>query len=117
MFAFFYILNAPELLDELLAGLKQAGIQGATIFQSTGMARVLNAQPETGNTPSMLNNIHLAMTRNRQTNMTIMSILTEEQVHTAVNAIESIVGSLAEPSHGLAFTLPIQDIWGLKRYM
>lgn len=39
----FFVLNAPEKLDELLSQMERHGIHGATIFESTGMARVLKS--------------------------------------------------------------------------
>ena len=40
----FFVLNAPEKLDALLSEMERHGIHGATIFESTGMARVLNSR-------------------------------------------------------------------------
>ena len=111
----FFILNAPEKLDELLAQMERGGIHGATIFDSTGMARVLKSHHNEDEF-EFLSTIRMYMTRSRQKNCTIMTLLPEDQVESAVQIIESVVGSLEEENTGLVFTLPVGYVRGLKRH-
>ena len=45
-----------------------------------------------------------------------MTLLPEDQVESAVQIIESVVGSLEEENAGLVFTLPVGYVRGLKRH-
>lgn len=111
----FFVLNAPEKLDELLSQMERQGIHGATIFESTGMARVLKSHHNEDEF-EFLSTIRMYMTRSRQKNCTIMTLLPDDQIENAVQVIESVVGSLENENTGLLFTLPIGYVRGLKRH-
>lgn len=111
----FFVLNAPEKLDALLSEMERHGIHGATIFESTGMARVLNSRHDEDEF-EFLSSVRMFLTRSRQKNYTIMTLIPEEQIPAAIKTIESVVGNLENENTGVVFTLPVDYIRGLKRY-
>ena len=111
----FFVLNAPEKLDELLSQMERHGIHGATIFESTGMARVMKSHHDEDEF-EFLSAVRMYLSRSRQKNYTIMTLLADDQVDGAVETIESVVGSLENENTGLLFTFPVGYVRGLKRY-
>lgn len=107
-----YILNRIELLDDILLALSRAGIGGATILNSRGMARQLygNAGAEQG----FLSSLRALADPQRDDNVTILAALREDQVPDFVRAIEDIGGDLSTPGTGILFTMPIDFIKGLQ---
>ncbi len=104
-----YICNRPEKLDEILEGFLEVGITGATIVDSVGMGRILSAEvPIFAGFRSMFRG---ASTVNR----TIFSVVDgRERVAEAISIIEDAVGPLDEPGNGIAFTVPVDRVHGLK---
>ncbi|HHV98348.1 MAG TPA: hypothetical protein GXX36_02040 [Clostridiaceae bacterium] len=107
-----YVLNNEELLDDLLESFLEAGIKGATILESTGMARELASNgnhqiPIFGSLKLMLNEV-------RPHNRTIFVALEDEQVDTCIGCIKDVVGDLNKPDAGIVLTVPITRIEGIK---
>lgn len=106
------ILNKIELLDELLEAMADAQIGGATILHSRGMARELY---NSGHEDDMfLGSLRAILDPDREENLTILTVVREEQVQLAVQVIEKVVGDLSKPDTGILFTLPVDYIKGIK---
>lgn len=106
----YLILNKTEKLDETLEALAEAGIKGATIFHSTGMARELSNYGEA----SFLGSLRAILDPDREENKTIIMVIKEEMVDVAVKTIESVVGDLSNPDTGIIFTVPVDFIKGVN---
>ncbi len=106
---FIYVLNQPEKLEEIMAGFVEIGITGATIIDSVGMGRILARDvPIFAGFQSLLSG-------SRPYNKTILSVLDDDAKLTeALELIEEICGPFDESGSGIAFTLPLDHVHGLK---
>jgi nitrogen regulatory protein PII len=109
---FIYILNDQEKLDEIMAGFIEIGITGATIIDSVGMGRILAKDvPIFAGFQSLLSG-------SRPYNKTIISVVDDDQkVESALSLIEETCGPFDQPGAGIAFTLPLDQVHGLKPEM
>ncbi|MCI6272507.1 MAG: hypothetical protein MR601_06115 [Erysipelotrichaceae bacterium] len=106
----FIILNNTEKLDDLLKALGDNGINGATIFESTGMAHKLLNNDD--NYLRFIGSLKAILNPDRENNVTICIVLTDEQVLLARAAVHHILGDLSKPDTGILFTMPIDYIEG-----
>jgi len=106
---FVYVLNQQEKIDEVLSGFIEIGLTGATIVDSVGMGRILAKEvPIFAGFQSLLSG-------SRPYNKTILSVVEDdEKIERALALIEQICGSFSEPGAGIAFTLPLDRVFGLK---
>lgn len=104
------ILNKTEALESLLENMTDAGITGATIIDSTGMARVI------GEYDSMIMwSLRKMLNPERQHNKTIFTVVPDEQVATVSEIMKKSVGDLNAPDTGILFTVPIDHVEGLSK--
>ncbi len=96
------VLSQYEKLDKLLIELNDAGIKGATVINSTGMAQVLNQEDA-----MFLGSIRSFLTPAREDNRTIFMALDEDSIETAKKVIHKVIGSLDEPGTGVLFIIPV----------
>jgi nitrogen regulatory protein PII len=96
-----FVLARYEKLDKLLVELNEAGIKGATVINTTGMARALNLESD-----AFLGSIRAYMTPDREDNRTIFMLLNEEKIATAKEVIYRVVGPLNKPETGILFAIP-----------
>ena len=108
-----YVLNNEEVLDDLLENFFEAGIKGATILESTGMAREL-ASSGNHHIP-IFGSLKLMLNEARPNNRTIFVALEESQVDTCINCIKNVVGDLNKPDAGIVLTVPISRIEGINK--
>jgi nitrogen regulatory protein PII len=102
------VINQEEKLDEILSGMIELGITGATIISSEGMGRVLSHD-----VPIFAGLESLAL-RSRPQNQTIFSVIREEEkVEGVLKLLQEICGNLENPATGIAFTVPISRVVGL----
>lgn len=106
---FVYVLNQQEKIDEVLSGFIEIGLTGATIVDSVGMGRILSKDvPIFAGFQSLLSG-------SRPYNKTILSVVEDdEKIERALALIEQICGSFSESGAGIAFTLPLDRVYGLK---
>ena len=104
---FVFVLNKPELLDEVLTLFVELGITGATVLESTGMARFLSDEiPIFAGFREILQGA-------RPNNRTIFTVVNKELIPTIIRGIEDITGSLDLPGVGIAFSIPVEETWGI----
>ena len=102
------ILSKYEKLDRLLFALNDAGIRGATIVNSTGMAQVLSKESD-----QLLGSIRSYFTPDRDDNRTVFMVLDEEKVEIARKVIYQVIGSLDKPGAGILFVAPVLFVEGI----
>ena len=96
------ILNKTECLDELFEELMRIGVRGATVLESTGMARMIGKRGET-----LFESIRLLIDMDRQSNLTVIMAVDEEMVNQVRTIIDEVVGGIERPDTGVLFGLPI----------
>ncbi len=103
-----YVMNKTELLEEFLLELKKNNINGATILNSTGMARKLIQSDDM----EFIGSLKKLFENPRKESNVILIALKDELVKTVFEIVDHVCGDLSEPDSGIIFTLPIDQIKG-----
>ena len=106
------ILNRLDAIEYLLEGLSAAGIGGATIIESSGMAMTLSKLDSSFVSASIR---ALFSSDGNEDNRTIISVIRNDQLEIARKVIYSTVGDLSMPNTGILFTLPIDFAEGIRK--
>lgn len=110
---FVLILNKVEKLDELMTHFASEGICGATILDSTGMARELYGSFHDEEEISFLGSIRSFLNdSSRKNNKTILAVIKDNQLTTIVKIVEEVVSDLSDPDSGIMFTIPLDFVRG-----
>ncbi len=109
----FFVLNETEKLDDVLTELATNGIKGATVIDSMGMARILSNNHD-DNEISFLSSLRSFLSPEREKNNLIFTVIRENQLETAVKAIESVTGDLSRKNTGVIFSVPIDFTKGIE---
>lgn len=105
-----FILNKNDVLDKLLEGFSAAGLKGATIIESTGLAVALSRMGSNIFSASIK-----ALLNTEENNHTIISIIKDDQLDIARKVIYRTVGDLSTPNTGVLCTLPLDFVEGTKK--
>jgi nitrogen regulatory protein PII len=106
---FIAVINNPNKIDEVLESFLEIGITGATIIDSFGMGKILSED-----IPIFAGFRHL-LASSSSANKTIFSVIDDEKmVLAAFKSLETICGNLNSPSTGIAFTIPVHRVVGLR---
>lgn len=104
------VLNKIDKLEDLFLSFSQAGIKGATVLDSYGMAKVLVDNEDV----PMFASLRMLLNEKRPFNKTIFTILDEHQISIAVNCVKNVIGDLSKPGVGILFTIPLDYIEGVR---
>ena len=102
--AFFLVLNHTEYLEPLLEKFLENGISGVTVFQSTGMMRVLD---KSGDDSPMFGALRELFDPSRKNSSTLMMVLEDSQAATVRKLICEVTGGLDKPDSGILFAVPV----------
>ena len=105
------ILNKIESLDYLLESLSAAGIGGATIIESSGLAMTLSKLDSSFVSAS----IRALFSSGEEDNRTILSVIRNDQLEIARKVVYNTVGDLSLPNTGILFTVPIDFGEGISK--
>lgn len=109
-----FVLDSPDLCQDILDAWEDAGAKGITILESTGIGRVRQAgiRDDLPLMPSLSDLFKSAETHNR----TLFSVVDDlDAAHALVEAAQSIVGDLEKPNSGLIFIAPLVEVYGLNK--
>ncbi len=101
------VVHDPEKLDEILSGFLEIGITGATVLQSEGMGSVLSEDIP------IFAGLQTLVSGSRPQNRLILSVVSDDKVKPAMEILKDVSGDLGEPATGIAFTLPVDEVFGL----
>ena len=107
----FLVLNKVECLEGILENFMSEGIRGATVIESTGMARILN---EVGSNIPIFGSIRMVMDEKYPFNKTIFVVIEDNQLETAVSCIKKETGDMSKPDVGIIFTVPVGYVEGMN---
>ncbi len=107
-----FVLNNTDKLDELMVELSEAGIRGATIIESSGMAQVLT---HSGEDDPLIAYLRSIVDPSKDNNKTILFVSEEEEIVTIREVIKKVIGDLSEPQTGILFTIPVDFTDGIKK--
>ena len=102
----FIVLNSTEKLEELLEGLIEVGVTGATVVDSVGMGHIIEDIPLFAGLRQMFRS---AKPRNNM----IFSVIRDAQVDETLAILEKILGCAHDRGKGFAFVLPIDKAIGI----
>ncbi len=102
------ILNKVEKLEEVLEGFLEVGITGATIIESVGMGQILSEEVP------IFAGLRFMFAGAKPHNKTIFSVIKNEKEDYVMSILENILGDLSEPGTGIAFTISLDRVEGLK---
>lgn len=107
MFMIMFVLDNPELLDQVLASWENAGIRGATIVESTGIQRLKRQKVPM----RFLFQSHEMV---EEGHLTLFVIVENEQiVQACLQATEEIVTDLEGPDTGVFAAWPLSVVRGV----
>lgn len=96
------ILNKTECMDHLFEELIRIGVKGATVVESTGMARVLADQSK-----NLFGSIRMLIDSDLESNRTIFMAVNDDLVEEVRKTINEAIGGLDKPDTGVLFGMPI----------
>lgn len=105
------ILNKTDALESLLEGMSAAGLGGATIIESSGLATTLSRLDSSIISAS----IRAILSGAEEDNRTILSVIRNDQLEIARKVVYNTVGDLSHPNTGIMFTLPIDFVEGTRK--
>lgn len=103
-----FVMNKVDLLDDLLVRFSKHSNFRATVIDSSGMAHILKENGMFFGLRDLLNNSQV-------NSKTILMALDKNDVMTAVEEIENVVGDLESPDTGVVFTVPISYMKGMVK--
>ena len=113
MQALFVVLNNPGLLDVLFSAFINIGITRATCIESVGMGRSISEMDMTS--VPIFSFLRHHLNESRPFNNTVFTLIADDQVDAAMQAVEEVVGDLSMPGTGLAFTIPVGRAMGFPK--
>jgi nitrogen regulatory protein PII len=102
----FIVLNSPEKLEEVLEGLIETGVTGATVVDSIGMGHIIEDVPLFA---GMRSYFRAARPRNNM----IFSVVDDSQAREVMDVLDNILDCAHGKGKGIAFTLPIDSAIGV----
>lgn len=104
----FIVLNSAEKLEEVLEGLIETGVTGATVVDSVGMGHIIEDVPLFAGMRSLF---RAARPRNNM----IFSVVDDSQAPEVLEVLDKILDCAHGKGRGIAFTLPIDSAIGVRR--
>ncbi|MDH4183863.1 MAG: P-II family nitrogen regulator [Nitrospinota bacterium] len=104
---FICVINRPEAVEDVIAGLLEIGVKGCTIIDTKGMGKIISQDIP------IFSGFKNLFAGARESNVTIFSVMEAELVDSAIDIIEQIHQSFTEPSSGIAFSLPVSKVKGI----
>ncbi|NQU31579.1 MAG: hypothetical protein HQ525_13010 [Anaerolineae bacterium] len=108
-----FVLDSPDLCQDVLDAWEGAGAKGITILESTGIGRVRQAgiRDDLPLMPSLSDLFKSDETHNR----TLFSVVEDLDIaHALVKAAQDTVGGIDKPNSGLIFVAPLLEVYGLN---
>ena len=111
MYAILFVLDDPNLLDDLLVAWEKVGIRGVTLIESTGWQRRRMQNRLLG---ARFDFSSLAGAGRHENHMTLYVVVeSREIVQKCLQVTEGIVGDLDLPNTGILTAWPLEIVKGL----
>jgi nitrogen regulatory protein P-II 1 len=104
----FICLNSAEHLEEVLEGLIETGVTGATVVDSVGMGHIIEDVPLFAGMRSLFRSA-------RPRNNVIFSVVDDSQAPEIMEVLDKILDCAHGKGRGIAFTLPIDSAIGVRK--
>ena len=106
----FIVLNKTECLKELLLEFHNAGIKGATVMETSGMARCLFEMEEL----RFLGSLNLLLNPEHKYNKTIFMVAEDDMIKVVSEITNRVTGGLHLPDTGVMFATPVSYAEGFR---
>jgi len=103
------VIKNKDKFEELLEALIEIGVPGITILDSVGAMDYLKEEVP------IFAGFRAFFEGSLSFSKTIFSVIPEELEEAAFREIEKVIGNLNEPDAGIAFTLPVSQVRGLRK--
>ncbi len=103
------VIVKREKFEELLEALIEIGVPGITLLDSVGAIDYLKEEVPIFAGFRALFDGQTAFSK------TIFSVIPDEMEEKALDEIEKVLGDLGKPDTGIAFTLPVAEVRGLRK--
>lgn len=108
MYMTFFVLDDPGKLTAILEALEKEGINGATIFESTGLHR--QQKKHLG-----LRYIYSGTLMDEDDNISVFAVVPDRQaVETCLRCVESVVGEMNNPNTGIFTAWELDVVKGIN---
>ena len=108
------VVNEDDVLEPLLASLKEAGISGGTIIESQGVNSLLyDLGPEQ---VPMFASIRMWVNDIRPHNKTVFSVIEDKYEDIALEIVSKALDNFSGPGKGIAFTMNLDKVIGYRSY-
>lgn len=101
------VINHEEKVEEVLAGLLELGVTGATLLNSEGMGRLLSHEIP------LFAGLAALSHGSRPRNQTLFTVLHDDKVDAVLALLQEVSGGLDSPATGIAFTVPVTRVLGM----
>ena len=101
-------LNRTELLEDVLEGLLEIGVSGATVVDSVGMGRILSHDVP------VFSGLRQMFPGAAPVNKTIFLVTEEALIDDVMMVLEDVCGSFSKPGVGVVAVLPLDRVEGLR---
>lgn len=115
MYLITFVLHNPDYLEELLDAWRSIGVEGATVFFSTGMERLRQKSGMRDDIP-LIPSLEDFYEAPETVSRTIITAVKDETVIEKVLAVtQKLVGDLTKPDTGILIVTPITHVYGLEK--
>ncbi len=115
MYMILFVLDNPELLEQVLNAWEDAGVGGVTILPSTGLARIRAKGAWRDDLP-LFPSLEDFQEHLQNLNRTLITIVENDtMVDKVVAATQRVTGDLNLPNTGILSVLPVVRSYGLNR--
>ena len=105
------VINDLSKCNEVLLAWEEAGVSGATILESTGLARIKAARRL-----ALIHSLRDLLTAHEFHHRTIFTVVEDEaDLERIAEVTQRVVGDFSKPDTGLMFAVPATKVWGLKK--
>jgi nitrogen regulatory protein PII len=101
------VLNSEEKLEDVLEGLIECGVTGATVVDSVGMGHIIEDVPIFAGMRSLFRSAH-------PRNHMIFSVVDDALAAEVMQVLDTILDCAHGKGRGIAFTVPIDSVIGVR---
>jgi nitrogen regulatory protein PII len=112
-YMFMMIVRAPELIEELLASLMEAGVSGVTLFDTRGISKAsFHRTVSEFSIAAVMSSLFTS--EKPETKVLMVLVETREMVDELCRRADAIVKAVDKPDSGIHFALPVTHLRGLR---
>ncbi len=102
-------LNKTEYLEDILSAFLEIGVTGATVFDTVGMGRIISQ-----NIP-IFAGLRDTFVGSSPSNKTILTVVDDNMAKEVAAVVEDVLESFHEEGGAFVISVPIDEVFGLKR--